>query len=65
MLLPKLEMKASSLIAGKKYIWRIDDEIQRVVWLNSDGDGLSEHDDEWWFDDDLIGELYGPFELCL
>ncbi len=65
MLLPKIEMQASSLIAGQKYIWRVDGERQKVVWLNDEGDGLAEYEDEWWFDDGLIGELYGPFEIAL
>lgn len=64
-LLKKVSMNAKSMIEGKKYIWRVDENRSVVAWLNDTGDGLSHYEDEWFFKDNLIGEIFGPFELNL
>lgn len=65
MLLPKVEMNADNLLAGAKYIWRLDEGRHKIVWLSEDGEGLDEEEDTWYFKDNLIGALYGPFDLAL
>jgi len=52
---------------GKMYIWAIEPEKDRftLVRLDENEEGLLQIDNEcfWSFDDNLIGEIYGPIEL--
>ena len=68
--LPKVEMKAGSLIPEKLYIWSLPHGEKKVVWLTPDKSGIaefygcdSENVCDWYFKDALVGELYGPFSL--
>lgn len=56
----------TGLLAHAVYIWKTPDGRQRVVKLNTAGDGMTTlHDnDEWYFEHDLVGTVHGPFYLC-
>lgn len=59
----KIEMPKELATPGEMYIWVLPHGDKRIVTVNDLGDGLDEAADKWWFDDNLVGELYGPFEL--
>lgn len=63
--LPKVEMKAEGMEPDKPYIWALPSGEKKVVWLSKDKIGIDEWDDTWYFDDSLVGNLYGPFDLEL
>lgn len=54
-----------SMEPGKIYIWSTREKDGVLVMLNPDRDGFVElhEEDDWYFDDGLIGKLYGPIEL--
>ena len=68
-ILNRLPVCRASMEKGLLYIWCAQENGERkVVWLNSDEDGIAEYDmfydeDHWYFDDNLVGWLYGPFTL--
>lgn len=62
--LPKVEMKGAAIQPGELYIWDMDGDRQKVVWLNDEQDGINESDGSWYFEDNLIGQLYGPLKLA-
>ncbi len=68
--LPKVPMQAESLEPGKLYVWYLPHGEKKIVWLNSEKNGIAGYDDfaeegEWWyFEHDLVGELFGPFEFA-
>lgn len=61
--LPKVAMQPEVLQPDTLYLWALPFGQTKVVWLNDDGDGLAEYDDEWFFKDNLLGTLYGPVLL--
>jgi hypothetical protein len=61
-------VKAEYLERDKFYIWVLPHGEKKVVWLNKDGDGLAEYanfheEDHWFFEHNLAGDIYGPFEF--
>lgn len=50
------------------YIWHLPHGEKKVCWLNDQKDGISTYDsfkntDDWYFEDNLVGEIYGPFQI--
>ncbi len=55
------------LTVGPLYLWAAEPQKDnfKLVRLDETGDGLLEIENEafWLFEDDLIGDIYGPIEL--
>lgn len=54
-----------SMEPGKLYLWSRRELDAILVMLNPDRDGFVDlcEEDDWYFDDGLVGKLYGPIEL--
>lgn len=67
--LQKVDMNPKVLESGKLYIWSLPYGEDKVVWLSEDRTALVAHNDFsedgefWFFDCNLSGSLFGPFEL--
>ena len=60
--LPKVDMRADAMIPGRLYVWDIPEikSMPTIVKLNEKKDGLKINDEEWLFEDDIVGSLHGP-----
>jgi hypothetical protein len=63
--LSPMPVKRESVKPGRLYIWHVQNDRMRVCKLNADESGLVTMDDgdEWFFESELIGELFGPVLL--
>jgi len=60
---PQVEMKAEAMTPDAMYLWKLPHGEVKPVWLNKEKDGIDEYDDGWYFDDGLVGKLYGPVTI--
>ncbi len=58
--LPKTALTIYAMDVSEQYYWVVNKEEPIIVWVNDDRNGIGNEDDNWCFEDNLTGELYGP-----